>query len=206
MSSDGRARRLPAAERRRQLLALALRIVREEGADRLTLGRLALKAGVTKPVAYDHFQTRSGLLIQLYRWIDTERIEAFRSMLAEADRTALEAATMLAAAYIRCAADKTDGFHAVGAALAGSVEKAAVFEELLKNAVSMFVDVLRPHSSLSEPELERYCTGLVGAGEGLSAAILRGDYSEAAVIETFSSLISAALGTPRVYNADSTPR
>jgi AcrR family transcriptional regulator len=170
-----------------------MKIVREEGADRLTLGRLALEAGVSKPVAYDHFETRSGLLIEMYRWIDTERVTAFREMMAEANRTASEIVLMLAAAYIRCAANTTDEFHAVGAALAGSEEKAAVFQELLKNAVSMFVDVLRPHSHLSMSELERCCIALVGAGEALSAASRRGECSEEAAIATLASLISSAL-------------
>jgi len=48
--------RLPKAERR-QLLAIALVIVREEGADRLTLGHLAARAGVSKPITYEHFGT-----------------------------------------------------------------------------------------------------------------------------------------------------
>ncbi|MHC8285601.1 helix-turn-helix domain-containing protein [Pseudomonas sp. XS1P51] len=33
------------------------------GTDALTLATLAERAGVTKPVAYEHFRTRSGLLI-----------------------------------------------------------------------------------------------------------------------------------------------
>ena len=41
------SRRLSKAERRRQLLDTALVIVREEGADRLTLGHLAARAGVS---------------------------------------------------------------------------------------------------------------------------------------------------------------
>jgi AcrR family transcriptional regulator len=43
--------RLSKAERRQQLLDTALAIVREEGADRLTLGHLAARAGVSKPIA-----------------------------------------------------------------------------------------------------------------------------------------------------------
>ena len=76
-------RRLSNAERRRQLLDTALVIVREEGADRLTLGHLAARAGVSKPVAYDHFGTRSGLLIELYRSIDAEQANALRVALAD---------------------------------------------------------------------------------------------------------------------------
>lgn len=194
----GRAasRRLPRAERRRRLLDAALVIVREEGADRLTLGHLAARAGVSKPVAYDHFGTRSGLLIALYRWIDTERVNAFRDAMTSTERNFDETVRELATAYIHCAADKTDEFHAVGAALAGSEEKAAVFQELLDNSVRMFVAVLEPHDILSTTDLEQRCIGLVGAGEALSAALMRGNGSEAEAVEVFAALIQGGLRAP----------
>ena len=190
------SRRLSKAERRRQLLDTALQIVREEGADRLTLGHLAARAGVSKPVAYDHFGTRSGLLIELYRWIDTERVNAFRDAMATGERSLEESVGALATAYIHCAADKTNEFHAVGAALAGSEDKAAVFQELLDNSVQMFVSVLKPHNTFSTAELERRCIGLVGAGEALSAALVRGDFSEAEAAGVFASLIKGGLRAP----------
>ena len=190
------SRRLRRTERRRQLLDTALVIVREEGADRLTLGHLAARAGVSKPVAYDHFETRSGLLIELYRWIDIERVNAFREALTTSKRSRKETVNVLAAAYIHCAADTNDEFHAVGAALAGSEEKAAVFQELLDNSMQMFLSVLKPHSTLSPSELERRCIGLVGAGEALSAALVRGKCSEAEAIEAFTSLIQGGMRGP----------
>lgn len=192
-AGHGASRRLPRAERRRQLLDAALAIVREEGADRLTLGHLAKRAGVSKPVAYDHFGTRSGLLIALYQWIDTERVNAFRDAMTVAERSFEETVGELAAAYIHCAADKADEFHAIGAALAGSEEKAAVFQELLDNNVRMFVSVLEPHSTLSTADLERRCVGLVGAGEALSSALVRGDGDEAETARVFASLIQGGL-------------
>ena len=60
-------RRMSREERQRQLLDVAWRLVREEGTEALTLGRLAEQAGVTKPVVYDHFSTRPGLLAALYQ-------------------------------------------------------------------------------------------------------------------------------------------
>jgi hypothetical protein len=84
----------------------------------------------------------------------------------------------------------------VGAALAGSEEKAAVFQELLDNSVQMFVSVLKPHNTLSTAELERRCIGLVGAGEALSAALVRGDCSEAEAAGVFASLIEGGLRVP----------
>jgi len=186
-------RRLAKAERRRQLLDTALVIVREEGADRLTLGHLAVRAGVSKPVVYDHFGTRSGLLIELYRWIDTERVNAFRDAMAGTERPLEETAQVLASAYIQCAADNTDEFFAVGAALAGSNEKAAVFQELLDNCVQMFSSVLKPHTALPATELERRCTGLVGAGEALAGALMRGRHGKDEVTQAFAALIRGAV-------------
>ncbi|MCD2325375.1 TetR/AcrR family transcriptional regulator [Sphingomonas sp. IC-56] len=193
---EARGRRLTKDERRRQLLETALAIVREEGADRLTLGHLATRAGVSKPIAYDHFETRSGLLIELYRWIDTERVDAFRKSMQEGDRTLEETAQALADAYIDCAADTTGEFQAVGAALAGSEEKAAVFQELLDHSVSMFVAVLAPHSSLTTRELERRCVAFVGAGEALSAALIRGVCTQPEAVSTFAALLACGLQAP----------
>jgi AcrR family transcriptional regulator len=186
-------RRLSKAERRRQLLDTALLIVREEGADRLTLGHLAVRAGVSKPVVYDHFGTRSGLLIELYRWIDTERVNAFRDAMAGSERPLEETVQVLASTYIQCAADNTDEFFAVGAALAGSNEKAAVFQELLDNCVQMFTSVLKPHTALPATELERRCSGLVGAGEALAGALMRGRHGKDEVIQAFAALIRGAV-------------
>lgn len=192
-ASGKRAPRLPKPERRQHLLEVALDIVREEGADRLTLGHLSARAGVSKPVAYDHFRTRSDLLIELYRWIDVERVNAFRDSMASSRLRLAETADVLASTYIDCAASTTDEFFSVGAALAGSEEKAAVFEELLDNSVDMFVSVLGPHSALPQPDLRRYCIGLVGAGEALSKALLRKQCSKGEAAKSFATLIQCGL-------------
>lgn len=192
-ATESPSRRLSKTERHLQLLNTALLIVRQEDADRLTLGRLAERAGVSKPVVYDHFETRSALLIELYRWIDTERVKAFSAVIATTDRGLQEIVRLLATAYIHCAADKTDEFHAVGAALGGSKEKAAVFQELLDNCVAMFVSVLTPHVSMPRKALKLCCIGLVGAGEALSLALVRGRMKQTDAIAAFASLISGAV-------------
>lgn len=187
------ARRLSKAQRRQQLLKTARLIVREEGADALTLGHLAVRAGVSKPVVYDHFSTRAALLIELYRWIDTERITTFRTAMASTPLTLDETAQALSSAYIQCAADDTGEFYAVGAALAGSGEKAEVFQELLDDCVQMFMAVLGPHANLSADELTRRCTALVGAGEALAGGVMRGRQDRQEVNATFRHLILGAL-------------
>ncbi|MDT0267243.1 helix-turn-helix domain-containing protein [Streptomyces sp. DSM 44915] len=44
--------------------------MRIRGADGLTLVTLAEEAGVSRPITYDHFGTRPGLLLALYRRLD----------------------------------------------------------------------------------------------------------------------------------------
>lgn len=70
--------------RREQLLDVALTIVREQGADELTLGNLALRAGVSRPVAYEHFATRAGLLIALFQRLENSYVRALKEGLAAA--------------------------------------------------------------------------------------------------------------------------
>nr|WP_281506105.1 TetR/AcrR family transcriptional regulator [Chromohalobacter nigrandesensis] len=187
------ARRLSGPERRHQLLDTALQIVREEGADRLTLGYLAARAGVSKPVAYDHFGTRSKLLIALYRLIDRQQSEALRETLTTDGRSFEETASLLAAAHVHCHADTSGEWHAIGAALAGSEEKEAVYQELLDGYVQLFAAAMRPYCALEDTELERRCVGLIGAGDALSAAMVRGHCSEADASQAFAVLIRGGL-------------
>ncbi|MDN3557498.1 TetR/AcrR family transcriptional regulator [Halomonas maura] len=182
-------RRLSREGRRRQLLDTALRIVREQGADRLTLGHLAACAGVSKPVAYDHFGTRSTLLIELYKLIDSQQSNALREALTSGERSLEETADMLAAAHVHCYADTSGEWHAIGAALAGSEEKESVYQELLDGYVQLFAAVLTPYCELADDELERRCVGLIGAGDALSGAMVRGNCSEAEAARAFASLI-----------------
>lgn len=185
--------RLSKPERRQQLLETARLIVREEGADRLTLGHLAVRAGVSKPVTYEHFETRTGLLIELYRWIDTERITAFRMLMAQENRPAKETISALAKTYLACGTDQGDEFHAVGAALAGSEEKAGVYQELVDAVIEMFVEVLRPHSNLRLDTLALSSLALVASGDALTSAMNRGSCSALEAEEMFTKLIGAMI-------------
>lgn len=188
--------RLPKAQRRRQLMDTALQIVRDEGADRLTLGYLAERAGVSKPIAYDHFGTRSGLLIELYKSIDAEHADALRAALAAGHRSLEDTAQLLASAYVHCSAETSGEWQAIGAALAGSQEKEAVYQQLLDGYVQLFAAALKPHTALPRAELVRRCVGLIGAGEALSAAMVRGQCREAEAAAAFAALILGGLQQP----------
>lgn len=187
--------RLAKAERRRQLLDTALAIVREEGADRLTLGHLAARAGVSKPIAYEHFGTRAALLAELLRAIDARQAAALREALSIGGRSLAATADLLAGAYIHCAAATSGEWHAIGAALsAAGGELEAVHRELLDGYARLFASALRPCTAALPPaELERRCAGLIGAAEALSLAMLRGACGEAEAARSLAALIEGGL-------------
>jgi AcrR family transcriptional regulator len=63
-SMASRARkRLSAAERRVKILAAAVRAFAAEGYDETAMDRIAARAGVSKPVLYDHFPSKQALFL-----------------------------------------------------------------------------------------------------------------------------------------------
>ncbi len=56
------AARLPAAERREQLLDTVLRVIAEQGVHKVSIDVVAREAGVTRPVVYGHFADSNALL------------------------------------------------------------------------------------------------------------------------------------------------
>ncbi|PPF64204.1 TetR family transcriptional regulator [Clavibacter michiganensis] len=186
-------RRLSWDARHQDLLEKGLAIVQETGVDALTLGVLAQHAGVSKPVVYDHFETRSALLIALYRWIDAERKRAFQDGMAQGDLAYEATIDALSSTYIRCATDASSEFFAIGAAMSGNEERARIYRELVGTGVQMFEAVLRPHVRMPDSELQRFCVALVGAGESLSTSVLEGVITEPDAIATYSQLIAQAM-------------
>ncbi|WP_186419753.1 TetR/AcrR family transcriptional regulator [Bosea sp. CS1GBMeth4] len=121
-----RRQRLTREQRQRQLIETAWRIVGEEGTEALTLGRLAERAGVAKPVVYSHFATRSGLLIALYRDFDAREFAIMDAALEASEASLAGKAGAIASSYVDCVLAQGREIPGVVAALAGSPELAAV--------------------------------------------------------------------------------
>jgi AcrR family transcriptional regulator len=187
--SEPSNKRMSKAERRAQLLDTALDMVREEGTDALTLARVAERAGVTKPVAYQHFETRAGLLVALYERMDEEP----RARLVEALRGTpprlTDVARVAGRAYMSCYTSLGPEWYAVSAALAGSEEMEASRRQLLDAYVQIYREALAPLSTLPKRALQLRCVGIIGAAEAIAQEMLRGRVSEAVASETLSSLI-----------------
>jgi AcrR family transcriptional regulator len=186
-------RKLPKAQRRDQLLETALEIVRAEGSDALTLPYLAERAGVSKPIAYDHFGTRSGLLIALYKRLDDLQVTALRQALARSPRRLQDAARVVSQAYLDCASSAGAEWHAVSAALQGDEEMEAVQRELIDSYVALYCEAFAPYTDLPADELRLRCIGILGAAEAVSRAIIRGEATEDRAVASLASMATASL-------------
>ncbi|CAN7170967.1 MULTISPECIES: TetR/AcrR family transcriptional regulator [unclassified Variovorax] len=187
--NDPLPKKLSKAERREQLLETALAIVREQGTDALTLGYLAERAGVSKPIAYEHFKTRSGLLIALYEQIDNRQVAALLLALERTPRRLEEVARVVSTAYMNCFTSVGPEWHAISAALKGDEEMDAFQRELIDSYVALYRDALAPYSKLPEDELRLRCVGIIGAGDAIARDMVRGRIDEAAAAASLASLI-----------------
>jgi AcrR family transcriptional regulator len=195
-------RRLQRNDRRDQLVEAAWRIVRDEGSDALTLGRLAERAGVTKPVVYDHFGTRNGLLAVLYGEFDA-RQHALMDAALQANPVTLEArAEVIASAYVDCVLLQGREIPDVIAALAGSPE----MEALRRDHEGAFLEKCR--AALAPFAMDGVISraglrAMLGAAEGVSHAAATGeitpDQARAELSGTIIGMVarSAAVSPPR---------
>ncbi|MED7948898.1 TetR/AcrR family transcriptional regulator [Streptomyces sp. BE303] len=184
--------RLPKAARREQLLDTAMAIVRVRGADGLTLATLAEAAGVSRPIAYDHFGTRPGLLLALYRRLDERHRASVAQALQDAAPTVEEVARVISAAYFACATDMPE-LNAVSAALKGDPDMEAGRQEMTDSYADLMAAALRPYTHLEPDTLRLYCAGALGAAEALAAVLNRGRASEDDVTDTLTDLVVGGL-------------
>jgi len=186
------ATRLSRPARREQLLDTAVEIVRTHGADGLTLVTLAEAAGVSRPIVYDHFGTRPGLLLALYRRLDERHRASVTGALRDATPVAEEVARVVSAAYFACATDMPE-LNAVSAALKGNPDMEAGRQEMTDNYADLMAAALRPYAHLDADALRLCCVGVLGAAEALAADLNRGRARVDDVVDALTGLIVGGL-------------
>ncbi|MFI7084988.1 TetR/AcrR family transcriptional regulator [Streptomyces anulatus] len=185
--------RLSKAARREQLLDTAVAIVRAQGADGLTLVTLAEQAGVSRPIAYDHFGTRPGLLRALHRRLDERHRAAITRALRDAAPGAGEVARVISAAYFACATEMPE-LNAVSAALKGNPEMEVIQHELTDSYAELMATALLPYSGLAPQALRLRCVGVLGAAEAIAAELNRGRATDGEAVTALTDLIVGGLG------------
>lgn len=187
------AKRLPRDQRRIQLLEAAAAIVRAEGTDALTLARVAEQAGVTKPIAYEHFETRAGLLVALYRHFDARQAEAARAALRNEARTLGDAVDILSAAYIDCTLEAGKEFGAVAAALSATEEMDDFRHAMREEYVELYRSALARFTTLPARGVKALFLGVIGAADTLGQAAAAGRMSRKDAIDALRRIMLGAL-------------
>jgi AcrR family transcriptional regulator len=159
-------------ERREQLLAVSRSIIEASGVDALTLGRLAEQAGITKPVVYDHFASRTALLVALYRELDAQQTEKLKRYLGDAEATLRGQAAAIARAHVECVVEH--GRDVAG--ILGALEGSPALEQLKHETESAYLESCRSALSVfacGGKVSTATMTAILGAAEALAHAASR---------------------------------
>lgn len=186
-------RRLSREDRKRQLLDVAWELIRKEGTDALTLGHLAEQAGVTKPVVYDHFGSRNGLLAALYKEYDARQTAVMDAALRESEPTLRGKASVIAASYVGCVLQQGNEIPGVIAALAGAPELEKIKREYQVIFIEKCRDVFTPFVGKGTIAIAGLWA-MLGAADALSNAAAAGDITPKQAEDELSETILAMVG------------
>lgn len=191
---DSNARtRLSRADRRQQLLEVARALIAEEGADAVTLALVAEKAGVSKPMAYDHFETRTGLLLALLEDADRHYEGVARARIASAPETVEAIAAIVAEAYIACALEAGPAAAALTAAIEANGDARDVGRASRDLHARQFAEAFAPVLPVPDARSHLIFIGLVAAANTLCAELTAGRISEQAATETLTHLLNTSV-------------
>lgn len=183
-------RRLAREERYRQLLDASWRLIGEEGTEALSLGRLAEAAGVTKPVVYDHFGTRAGLLAALYQDFDARQSALMDEALRHGAEDLAARAGIIASCFVDCVLSQGREIPGVVAALAGSPEMERIKREYQGAFMAKCHGLLAPFAPRGAlPAASLWA--LLGAAESLSYAAAAGAIEAAQARQALADLVIA---------------
>lgn len=159
--------RLPAAERRQQLLEVALETFAAKGFGETSMNEVAVAAGVTKPVLYQHFASKKALYHELVDEMGSRLEQAiFEAVaVAEGPRQQVEAGFR---AYFRWAIGQGDAFRVLfsdrnraDAELAGAIDRV---EAMVADRVASLIAI----EGLSPDERQVLAYGVIGIAEATS--------------------------------------
>ena len=165
--------RLPADQRRRQLLDIACGVFAQYGFHASAMDDIAAAAGVTKPVLYQHFASKRALFVEVLRDVGG-RLLAELATATEAATTGRERVEAGFRAYFRFVTENEAAFRVLfGAAARNDDEFAVVVDQVLDevaDAISMLIEIegTRAHRRV-------LAHAVIGIAEATSRDALSGD-------------------------------
>lgn len=189
-------KRLSREARRRQLSEVAWQIMQAEGSEALTLGRVGEAAGVSKPVVYDHFTTRHGLLAALYDDFDRRQTDRMEAAMEAAPMQMQQKAAVLAACYVDCVMTEGREIPELLSALSTTPELAAVKRHYQLDFIARCQRWFAPFTG-SSGMAEAGMWGLLGGADAIAGAVARGDIDKQAGEQAITALVVALVAGSR---------
>jgi AcrR family transcriptional regulator len=187
------AKRMTKEERRLQLLETAFDIIRRRGSAALSLVSLAEEAGVSRPVTYEHFGTREGLLLALFRRFDEELGRAIDEAVRLRGDTLEQAAEAISTAYVEAVVAAGPECGAVTAALSAHEDTRSFWRTSRDFYVERLRSSLRLRSSFHPADDTPILLGILSALDGLSQEAVTGRLTSAEAISAAVRIIVRSL-------------
>ncbi len=180
-------------ERHNQLLQVAEMIVKEQGTDALTLITLAKQAGVSKPVTYEHFTNREGLLVQLYQSYDDKVVQEIQKSIALDTPTIEVAARIVSTTYMNCVISGGLQYEAVVSALQAYLNHSDLQTRIRDYFINAYSDVFLPLTNDNNHALRLKLTAVFGVSEEIAKSVILHEVTHAEAVETLTKIIIAIL-------------
>jgi AcrR family transcriptional regulator len=185
-------RRLPKLEREQQLIDVAEAVFAVRGFREASMDEIALRAGVTKPVLYDHFGSKEGLIAACLRRSGAELFSAVAAAVEEARGPADVLAAGVAGFFSFIESHGQGWFTLIGESAV--VGQAADALEAIRHDQATFVaeriGVEFPQARTQD--LEAFAQAIIGACERM--ALWRRDRPDVSVADATASLTSLLWG------------
>lgn len=165
--------RLPAQQRRTQLLSVAIEVFAERGFHATSMDEVAEAAGVTKPVLYQHFPSKRALYRELLDDVDAQLVAQIVD--ATSGATTGRGRTQEGfAAYFRFVAENRAAFRLLfGASVRNDAEFAAVAEGAIDRIADLIADLIEIQAP---PDHRRVLAhAIVGMAEATSRRLANDD-------------------------------
>jgi AcrR family transcriptional regulator len=160
------SRRLTAEQRRHQLFAVALDLFAQRGYRATTMDDIAERAGVTKPLLYQHFSSKRALYLELVDSIAQELLTAIRAAVlrAEGPRQQVERGF---AAYFQLVVSKEAEFRLLYGRDHADDQELGRALRTVEDAIAEAIDPLIA-AGLEDDHRRLLAYGIVGMAEGAS--------------------------------------
>lgn len=158
--------RLPASARREQILEVAVSVFARYGFHEASMNDVADAAGVTKPVLYQHFDSKQELYVALLEEAGSRLQDQFSRAVAAA-RDGKQTTELSMQAYFRWVADDHDAFVLLfGSRAARDEESTAVIRRITESMAASIAPLIS--ADIDPDHRHRLAVGLVGMVEGVS--------------------------------------